>query len=80
MDVIGSSTKQLISAMQQAASDHVALMTHMTNHQQAFSAMNSAAAVSKETFKILMTARVEGAKSVADLIKTAIQKSGAGGG
>jgi hypothetical protein len=79
MDAMAA-TQQAISVMQQSVSGHAALMKHMNNYQQAFSAMNAAASVSRENFKILMTARVEGAKSVSDLIKSAIQKSGAGGG
>ncbi len=66
------------STMREAMARNTALMQNSVNYLQAVTATSIAAANSSANFKMIMTARIEGVKSVAELARSAIQKSGGG--
>ena len=66
------------SGMHEALARNTALMNQSVAYLQAVTATSMAATNSSANFKMILTARIEGVKSVAELARSAIQKSGGG--
>jgi hypothetical protein len=67
-----------VSLLRDSSAQSRALMQQSVAYLQAVSATSMAANNSSANFKMIMTARIEGVKSVTELARSAIQKSGGG--